>query len=83
MLNTIEQKLSAIKAINEQKENCDRDLTALQDIKLSPEKEYFINWQGGSVAIPDESKMEIIDAVRLTIHAKREKLIIQATELMR
>jgi hypothetical protein len=87
MLNTIEQKLSAIKAINESKDSVDRMLTTLQDLELRPGQQLIIQW-GPELAprwviLPEQVQNEVMMIVKNALGMERDKLIMEATELMK
>jgi hypothetical protein len=83
MLNTIEQKLSAIKAINEQKEVADRSIAALQDYDLNPGITPTMSWKDRTVTIPDAAKAEIFHILKRSFEVQKAELIEKATELMK
>jgi hypothetical protein len=87
MLNTIEQKLSAIKAINESKDSVERMLTSLQDLDLNPDQQLQIMWVKEiiprSVSVLDSVKKEVITIVKNALLQERDNLIMKASELMK
>jgi hypothetical protein len=83
MLNTIEQKLSAIKAINEQKEVADRSIAALQDYDLNPSITPALIWKDRNVLIPDAAKAEIFHILKRSFEVQKAELIEKATDLMK
>jgi hypothetical protein len=81
MYNTIEQKLSAIKAINEQKDKLDN---ILQRISLNPDKAIQITVDGQVINdLFPVMMVNIQPGIILLLESKREELISQATELMK
>jgi hypothetical protein len=81
MYNTIEQKLSAIKAINEQKDKLDN---ILQRISLNPDKAIQITVDGQVISdLFPVMMVHIQPGIILLLESKREDLISQATELMK
>jgi len=82
MLKTIEEKLSAIKAINEQKDKIDN---VLQRMDLNPNKalQLMVDEIPLDELIAGTMPQQIENLVRASLRSKRDKLMEQATELMK
>lgn len=81
MLNTIEEKLSAIKAINQQKDTID---VMLQRISLD-ENQFIVNIGGSQVKdlVSPETWQQLRTEVTAALTGKRDNLIEQAKQLMK
>jgi hypothetical protein len=87
MLNTIEQKLSAIRAINEEKDSVDKAVSFASN-NLHPSSPVYLDWKDNNnttfrILIPDGAKSEIFKSVLSAYQARQKELIAQATELMK
>jgi hypothetical protein len=84
MLNTIEQKLSAIKAINEEKDKVDTQLESLATIPvdgsaLSVKLDYD-EWQ---VEVPPVALRSVIKTIKQAYELRKQELISSAENLMK
>lgn len=82
MLTTIEEKLAAIKVINEQKDKVDN---VMQRMDLNPRKALQLTVDNIPVADLLSPLMQgnIESLIRTSLQNKRNELVHQATELMK
>jgi propanediol dehydratase small subunit len=85
MLTTIEQKLSAIKAINEEKENVEKQIERIeaQIIKVNGIVSVRATDMDESIVVPESVVAGVYNLMHSAYSARRQELIDQATELMK
>jgi hypothetical protein len=91
MLVTIDEKLSAIKAINEEKESVDTTLNlinAIQATGVDPLHNYTLHYyyygrsgEGNHISILNPAA--ILDVIKSQFETRQQELIAKATELMK
>lgn len=84
MYQTIEEKLSAIKAINDEKSRVELALSMLY--QAGTLRSASLSWSDSgvnSLPIPDDVRPQIVKLMRTSYERRQLELIDKATELMR
>lgn len=85
MLTTIEQKLSAIKAINEQNNTVDQMVSRIEKLcaAIPSDQSIAVNIEGHVVNVPGVQLIMLLGDVKQHYEQQRQELITKAETLMK